>query len=158
MLDITSLSTKDQTELKLIGIYQMVGGGLGFVLLILNGPSVFLSTYIIGGLLYSLSIFSGYSCVKFKENCFTLTFINQTLQALAIIIGNFTFEYVSGVGLGFTINMTDSVNIGFDFNLSTFSAGFYDDGTEEYYIGFNLIAMYVIYLIEKIRKDVRPNT
>ena len=158
MLDITSLSTKNQTELKSIGIYQMVGGGLGFVLLILSGPSVFLSTYIIGGLLYSLSIFSGYSCFKFKDNCFTLTFINQTLQALAIIIGNFTFEYVSGAGLGFTIDMTDSVKIGFDFNVSTFSAGFYDDSTEKYYVGFNVIAMYIIYLTEKIKKDIRTKT
>ena len=158
MLDIASISTKNQKELKSIGIYQIVGGGLGFLLLILNGPSAFLSTYIISGLLFSLSVFSGYSCFKFKDNCFTLTFINQTLQTLSLIIGSFIFEYVSGAGLGFTIDMTESVKIGFDFNLSTLSAGFFDDGTEEYYIGFNLIPMFIIYLTEKIKKDIKPKT
>ena len=158
MLDIALLSPKNKTELKSIGIYQMVGGGLGFVLLILNGSSVFLSTYLIGGLLFSFSIFSGYSCFKFKDNCFTLTLINQTLQTLSLVIGSFIFEYVSGAGLGFVIDMTDSVEISFDFNLSTLSAGFYNDGTEEYYIGFNLIPMYIIFLTEKIKKDIRPKT
>lgn len=158
MLNIASLSPKNQTELKSIGIYQMVGGGLGLVLLIPNGLSVFLSTYIIGGLLFSFSIFSGYSCFKFKNGCFTLTFINQTLQALAMVIGSFTFEYVSGAGLAFNIDITNSLTIGFDFNLSTLSAGLFDDGTEKYHFGFNLIAMFIIYLTEKIKKNLRPKT
>lgn len=159
MLDIATLSTKNQTLLKSIGIYQIIGGGLGLVILVLTGASVFLSTYVIGGLLFGFSIFCGYSCFKFKDNCFTLTFINQTIQSLAIIIGNFTFEYVSGAGLGFTIDVTDSFKIGFEFNLlSTISAGLFDDGTEKYFIGFNLFALYIIYITEKIKKDIRPQS
>lgn len=158
MLYASFISNKNKIKLKSIGIYQMLGGGFGLLFLLIFGASAFLSTYIISGILFSFSIYSGYSCFKLRKNRFTLTYINQILQSLAFTIGSITFEYVSGVGLNFTLDMTDSFKIGYEFNiLSTVSAGFYEDGTEKYYIGFNLIAMYIIYLTEKIQKSIKSD-
>ncbi len=153
MLDIDSISQKNQTEIRSIGIYQIVGGAIGSMILIPSFNEVVLSTYILGILLFGFSIYSGIACVKFKNSCFNLTFINQLLQTFSVLLAGFTFEYISGIGLSLTLEMNEILKFDFDFNLPTLSAGFFDEEIK-YHFGFNLVSIYIIYLSEKLKKAI----
>jgi hypothetical protein len=85
-----------------------------------------------------------------SRNWLNLTIINQVLQIVGVYIGGYGLEYVSGVGLGFTLDLTNQLLIGVNFNLSTLNYKL-NLSPEKYFFSFNLTAMFIIYYVEKIR-------
>ncbi len=76
------------------------------------------------------------------------------MQILSIYIGTYGFEYISGLNLGLTVDLSDQLLIGVDFHLSTLS---YKLGLEpeKYFFRFNLVAIAIIYYIEKNRSNIK---
>ncbi len=106
-----------------------------------------------GLLLFSFSIYVGWQTYVQSNYFIRLTIINQSIQLLGIYIGNYGFEYISGVAIGFTVDLTNQLLLGVNFHLSTLNYKL-NLSPEKYFFSFNFIAIYIIYLVEKIKTDI----
>jgi len=153
-------SIETQKKIKAVGLYQIFGGLLGLIVIAIasfSTPSDRLLYLIIPGLiLFGFSIYVGKLTYVQSRNWLNLTIINQVLQIVGIYIGGYGLEYVSGVGLGFTIDLTNQLLIGVNFNLSTLNYRL-NLSPEKYFFSFNMTAMFIIYYVEKIRVNQKTS-
>lgn len=151
-----------QTEFNLLklGLYQIVGGVVGIAIslwLILksqlfSGPAIVLYTVIL--IFYVYSIFCGTLCVKAKENALVHSLINQMLQLIAFTIFGFTFSFAAGIYIRVGVEMANSIGFDFDLGISAFSFSLID-ASDSFLIDINLIALCLIFWIDKLRMKVK---
>lgn len=150
------MGIETQKKIKAIGLYQIFGGLLGLIIIAIASFSTasdrFLYLVIPGLILFGFSIYVGKQTYQQSENCLNLTIINQVLQIVGIYIGGYGFEYVSGIALGFTIDLSNQLLIGVNVNLSTLNYRL-NLSPEKYFFSFNIIALLIIYYVEKIRMN-----
>lgn len=145
-----------QKKIKAIGIYQIVGGLIGFIVIATASfstpPDKLVYLILPGLLLLGFSIYVGKQTYEQNKNSLSLTIINQLIQLLGIYIGKYGFEYVSGLSLGFTVDLSDKLLIGVNFHLSTLN---YRLGLEpeKYFFSFNFVSIAIIYYTEKIKNS-----
>ena len=128
-----------QKKIKVIGLYQIIGGIFGFITIAIasfSTPKEKL-VYLISPslILFGFSIFVGKQTFIQSKNSLNLTIANQLLQLVGIYIGKHGFEFVSGFGIELYINITENFLIGFNFQLSTFSYWINLD-PEKYFFSF----------------------
>ena len=158
LVDIKLNSIETQKKIKAIGIYQIVGGLIGFIVIAIasfSTPTDKLVYLILPGLiLFGFSIYVGKQTYEQNKNSLNLTIINQLIQLLGIYIGKYGFEYISGLSLGFTVDLSDKLLIGVNFHLSTLN---YRLGLEpeKYFFSFNFVSIAIIYYTEKIKNSVK---
>ncbi|RNI21901.1 hypothetical protein [Rufibacter latericius] len=143
---------------QIIGVYQLAGGllGLGLFLKLIPGlqnPST--STWVgilLAALLYSFSIFCGFSLMRGKRQGHSLSLINQVLQVFSFGMGGLAYNYVAGLKIGVGIDFLASWLFKFRFSLSSFHFSL-GTNTGVSFVAVNLLALLLIYLLERAREE-----
>ncbi|MCT4590617.1 MAG: hypothetical protein N4A71_22515 [Carboxylicivirga sp.] len=150
-----------KTTLRVIAIYQILGGVLGIGLMgwlllrtgQINGPLLFI--YFLAIFLFGLSVHSGNLLLK-KDSLKTgliFSLVLQTLQVLAFGIGSYTYMFFSGARASIGIDFTNGFEFGFKASFSEFS--FIINASEpEYFININLIAILVLSVLIDIYEEL----
>ena len=145
----------DQKWLRSIGLYQMIGGALGYIVFFIFSffTAGFNLLLLPAFLFFGLSVYAGLQCYALKDNCLKVTFLNQALQLMSLVAGSFSFRYVSGLSLEPYLSLSDGFSLGIHFNISSF--GYKIGGEQGYSCGVNLIALAVLYKIIDIRSNMK---
>ncbi|KAA3436968.1 hypothetical protein [Rufibacter hautae] len=143
-----------------IGVYQLVGGLLGLGLFLkmipaLENPSA--TTWLgilLAALLYGFSIWCGFSLLKKTRSAYTLSMVNQILQAFSFGMSGVAYNYVAGLKVGVGIDFLASWVFKLRFSLSSFNFSF---GTHAgiSFVSVNLLALLLLYLLERTKDEAK---
>ena len=146
-------------KIKVLAIYQILGGlaGFGITFWLLAHTAIItgliLLLFLIAFALFSYSIYCGALLLKKQRVGLVHSSINQYLQLVSFAILGFGFQYVSGVLLSVGIDLTTSFDMKFNIGImSTWEMNINSD-TEKIEINFNLVALFVIIFIDKLRRQ-----
>ena len=116
----------EKNKLEIIGIYQAIGGLIGFYPIVVNFFSHGLSKYLNiiflpFTLLYAFSLLCGYLLISgnYKKGI-NLSIYNQALQILSFSVFGFGYMYVSGIFAAIKLDVTQDIFLGMDFDVSHF--------------------------------------
>ena len=157
------ISHETESNLTKLGLYQIVGGAIGLIVIIWNFfKSDYLNslTVLIYGivlLVFVYSIFCGTLCFKTRDNALRHSLVNQVLQVVGFAMMGFAFQYVAGFYLTIGLDFTNSVAINFGAGISKFDFNFNNE-KGRLVVDFNLIAFALIYWIDKLMKKVKEET
>jgi hypothetical protein len=154
------ISKETESNLTKLGLYQIVGGVVGLIIIgwnifkapIFTGFTLLIYLFII--LFFSYSIFCGRLCLKINKNALGHSITNQILQLFGFAIMGFAFKYVAGIYLTIGLNLTDSFVFSFGAGISKFNFNFHNEANR-LEVDFNLIAFALIYWIDKLMKKVK---
>jgi hypothetical protein len=154
------ISKETESDLTKLGLYQIVGGAVGILIIIwsiyktqlLTGLTVLIYLFIL--LFFAYSIFCGTLCLKTNKNALGHSLTNQILQVIGFAMMGFAFKYVAGFYLTIGLDLTDSVNFGFGAGISKFDFNFNNE-KDRLEVDFNLVAFALIYWIDKLMKKVK---
>ncbi|HKO80834.1 MAG TPA: hypothetical protein VJU78_10575, partial [Chitinophagaceae bacterium] len=113
-------------KIKVLSIYQIVGGGIGLAITIwimvnylsaFNGMIFLLFLLALG--LYSYSIYCGILLLKNYKSGLKHSLINQALQVLNFAIPGYSFLFVAGIYISIGVDLTESIIMKFNFGFST---------------------------------------
>ena len=154
-----NLSKSVISRLKILGIYQIAGGILGLSLTVRTISGLTTTTYLLIILLlvaiglYTYSIYCGTLLLKKNISGLKHSLINQFIQIINLSIFGFTFQYISGVFISAGLDLTDSLLFTFNVGVSRWQITI--NGNKEFLIlNFNLVALFLILFIEKLRKEI----
>jgi len=153
-------SKKIKSDLIKLGLYQIVGGVLGILIIVYAILKIQLFTelsvlvYFIMILFFAYSILCGVLCMKTKGNSLLYSLINQMLQIFGFAIMGYTLKYVAGFYLTIGLNLKDSIEFTFGTGLSKLDFNINHD-KERLELDFNLIAFAFVYWIDKLMKKVK---
>lgn len=152
-----SLSKDSLSKIRILGIYQIVGGVIGLGVTIVGAiQSEHLSTlwfiFLIGILLFGYSIYCGNLLLEKKINGLKYSLIHQCLQLVHFFFFSFGFAYASGLTLSIGLNIND-YNLLFNFTLSTLAINI-DTTTTDTFLSLNLIPLFIILFIGKIKEEI----
>jgi hypothetical protein len=155
----TSTTTSASSFLKNLGIYQIIGGGVGVLLILwalMNLQDIqplLVGIYVVFSLFYSFSIYCGILCVRHKETAMKLSLLNQIIQTLGIAILGFAFQFAAGLYISAGLDLSESFELKFGAGISKFDFNFNnEEGRVE--VNLNFVALGLIMLITKQRKKV----
>ncbi|MGN6617799.1 MAG: hypothetical protein ACTHJ5_11550 [Ilyomonas sp.] len=109
--------------------------------------------YLFAFALYSYSIYCGTLLLKKKKDGLVHSSVNQYLQLVNFAVLGFGFKYVSGLLLSVGIDLTSSLNIKFNLGLMSSWEMNINSDTERIEVNLNLIALFVILFIDKLKKS-----
>lgn len=156
----TYLTKKTKDKVKGLGYYQIIGGVIGIIstigLIAQVGTIKWLVVllFLLAAGLYSFSIYCGQQLLKGRlKTALKLSTINQALQSINFAILGFAFKFIAGVTLLIGIDYTNDFNITFHFSLSQFQLNINNEKVL-LTVGFNLVAVYLIYFIDKLQQKI----
>ncbi len=157
------------THAKIIGVYEIIGGALGAIMMAFNwiaqfkespsefllgdSPNVFLFTVnsLLGFIFFLICAYAGFRLYERKISGYHLSIWIQALQIPKIMIGGFAYFFSAGLYLLFGINEVGN----FGFFLSTSITGFqfgFVSGESIYSFSINVLALFLcIYLVRLSR-------
>jgi hypothetical protein len=96
------------TKYKLIGLYELITGIFGFILIFMNVGWIRehkdnFNTFIIGIALYGLSILAGYTLWKGIKNAAKYSIVLQVLQSFGFIYKGYQYLFTGGAFLAVII-------------------------------------------------------
>jgi hypothetical protein len=149
-----------KTTLRIIAIYQILGGifGIGLVGWLLrstgqiNGPLLLI--FCLAFFLFGLSIHSGNLLLKEGSLKTGLIFstILQALQIIALGIGGYTYEFFSGAKATIGIDFTNGFEFGLNASLSTFTFNI-NASDPVFFIKINVLAIIVLSILIDIYEE-----
>jgi len=154
------ISKETLSNFSILGIYQLIGGSVGIVLMLLSifndfqltAPSILLYSLI--SIFFGYSIYCGIICISIKKSALAHSLANQLLQVIGFSIGGFAFNYVAGIYATIYVDIENSVNYSFGVGLSGFK--FYiNNAPEQFQFSLNIVALLFIYWIDKLMKKVK---
>lgn len=145
---------------KIIALYQIIGGVMGIFLIsylllrteMINGPVLFI--FLFAMFLYGFSIHSGNLLLQSTNRKKGLIYsaILQGLQIFSFAIGNYSYEFYSG--LKATIGFGFGDVFGFDFGLAISSFNIViNSGVDNYFLGINFIAIIILLILLDIYNE-----
>lgn len=131
---------------------------MGLTIWIISGltitTSLLLILLLVAIVLYAYSIYCGTLLLKKNISGLKHSLINQFLQLINLSIFGFTFQYISGVFVSAGVDLTDSFLFTFHLGVSQWQITV--NGNKELLIlNFNLVALFLILFIEKLRNEIR---
>jgi len=147
-------------KIKGLAYYQIVGGIIGFGLTVMafiqatatNGLLISLLAVFAG--LFGFSILCGQQLLKSNlKRGLKLSTANQILQVFNFALLGYSYKYVAGLLLSLGVDLTSGFNLTFNFSIPAFQFDINQE-TETLNIGFNLIAVFLVYYIDKLQKDI----
>ena len=150
---------KVNTKIKALAVYQIAGGifGIYLTLKLISGlsqiPTLLLSFFFIALSLYCYSIICGVLIFAKKDNQLSFSLINQYLQLISFSLFGYAFEYVSGIYLYVGTNFTDEIIFNTKIGIATWRL-MYNGDNNLMEINLNLVALFVIILMNKMRKKM----
>ncbi|MFI5406230.1 MAG: hypothetical protein ACHQ1D_06920 [Nitrososphaerales archaeon] len=151
-----------QSKLKALGLYQIAGGviGLGLTVWVISGLTTTTLTVIvllfIAIALYAYSVYCGTLLLKQNVTGLKPSLINQYLQLIGVSFFGFGFQYISGVSVLVGLDLTDSFLITFNLGISQWQITI-NDHSKLVTFNFNLVALFLILFIEKLKKEIRKD-
>jgi hypothetical protein len=154
------ISKETILDLVKLGLYQVIGGLMGVFFIIwgivqslpFTTLSVLLYLFILS--FFSYSIYAGILCLKTRKNALTHSLINQVLQLISVALLGFAFQYVAGAYFTIGLDLTESLNLQFGAGISEFDFSL-NNNTDRLLVSVNLIALALIYWIDKLMKKVK---
>jgi hypothetical protein len=147
-------------KLKLIGIYQVIGGliGLGLtvwlITMLLPMPLVVICIVIISIGLFLFSVACGIGLWKRKMAAINLSIVLQLLQIITFTLYGISFKFISG--LGFLINIDFTSTLQAHIKLSEPLLRFtYLIGPTDKIIGVNLSAILIFFFIVDLKRKIK---
>lgn len=147
-------------RLKIIGIYQIVGGLIGLVT-----TSYLLANYGISDIaifkivilflaLYFFSIFCGYLILKEQyEKGLNYSILNQLLQVLSFTILGFAFKFYAGAYLCIGLNLTTDTILTYNIGVSAWNFEINSD-TRTTNLSINVVALVLINIIFNLKDKI----
>jgi hypothetical protein len=154
------LTGRSKTKLNGLAYYQIGGGIFGIAVTIwsvfgeseLSGLQFLL--FLVALCLYSFSMYCGRQLlIRQVKSGLRLSTINQVLQSINFAILGYAFKYTAGFLFFLGIDFTNDLKFKFFFSLSTFQFNINFD-KQELTVGLNLVAIFVIYLIQKLQDQI----
>lgn len=149
-----------KTTVRVIGIYQIVGGiiGIGIIALLMlktpeiNGPFLFYITLAL--FLFAFSIQSGNLLLQESKLNKGLIFslILQGLQIVSIGLGSYSYGFYSGANVTFGFESGGDFKFGFGVVSSGFNIKI-NSGESEYFFKLNFLAIFILYILIDIYKE-----
>lgn len=155
------MNTRIRNQLKAIAIYQIAGGLLGIALtvwvmfseeMVLTQQALRIGLF--AGGLYVFSILCGRMLFRNPKRGLTFSLANQVLQVVYFSFGTYGFQYVAGLRAGIGVDMIEGWIIKFRLALSSFHFNLGTD-TGQKFIGINLIALFLIFWIERLLEKLK---
>lgn len=148
------------SDLIKLGLYQIIGGAVGALVIIwsilktplLTGLTVLAYLFIL--LFFAYSIFCGIQCLTTKRNALRHSLINQILQVASFAILGFAFNYVAGIYLTVGLDLSHAFNFKMGIGISQFDFKF-NSVSDRIEVDLNLVAFALIYWIDKMMKRVK---
>lgn len=155
-------SRKISSRLNFLGIYQIVGGAIGVLLIFWSllkteqttGPIILV--YLLIFLFFAFSIYCGIHCLRAKSQALRFSLINQILQVIGFAMFGFAFQYAAGAYMIVGLDLTESVNLTFGAGVSKFDFNLNIE-SQRLELNFNFIALALILFIERFKKLMREN-
>lgn len=150
------MTTNSKSDLFKLGLYQIIGGGVGILFLLssltsFSELSIIIILILLAGLiLFSFSVFCGILCLKSFNTALRYSVINQFLQIVGFAVFGFFFKYVAGIFVSAGIDLFDGFKLTFNFGISEFQL-FFNRENDHAGINLNFFALGIIYWIEKIK-------
>lgn len=142
--------------LKIIGIYQIIGGGVGLFSLVYGQIVNKLDVTIISFgvfIVFSFSIIAGIFLLKsYEEKAITYTLVNQYFQILTIKLIGIGYQYVAGSYFGIGFSETPKLNLFYKYAIIKSNLLIWPGTDNEITISINLIPILIIIIVSRIRK------
>jgi hypothetical protein len=148
------------TKLRVLGIYQVLGGAFGAVFLLWGFwhnrqlmPPLALVLFWVMLSFFIFSIYCGIACLVQTNNALKVSLGNQILQVIGFAMFGFAFQYAAGIYLIAILDLTESFNLRFGAGLFNFDFKVHLD-SERLKVTFNFMALAVVVFIEKLKKQI----
>lgn len=148
-------------QVTALALYQIIGGILGILLtlwVMFRGELVLtqqvLRFSLFAAALFVFSILCGRMLFRNPPRGLVLSLLNQVLQVIYFAFGTYGFQYVAGLRIGFGFDMVGSWTFKFRVALSSFQFDF-GTATGQKFIGINLVALFLIFWIERLLEQVK---
>ena len=146
--------------IEFLKYHQIVGGLIGITVTLslvksvgsLPGFTQLIVVFAIG--LYLYSIYCGLLLFRKIKKGLAYSRVNQILQTLSFSILGYSFQYISGLFLNIGLDLTESFALKFNFGLSSWQFEI-NNGGSELAVNFNVVAIFLIILIEKLLNSIR---
>ena len=156
-----AIPVKTKKIIKFVAYYQIIGGIIG-VLFAIKGLiqmadfSILTVVFILFAVtVFSFSILCGQRLLKGEiQRALKLSTVNQLSQFFSVSILGLSYRYTAGLYLGFGFDFTDGFLLVFNIELAQFIVLFKSTSTEAV-LQINLIALILLYIIGKIKKDIQ---
>lgn len=155
-----SVRPQFSTHYKILGVYQILGSILGFLLLFHSlyqqGWSVvqLLALDIALFLFCLFSLICGLLCLKLNEIALSLSTINQVLQLFGFGVGGFIYIYTSGVNLSISLDFTHQLMVNPKIGVSKMLLQF-NNTSGNSFIEINVIALAIIVWIDRVQQKIK---
>ncbi len=147
-------------KIKALGIYQVAGGiiGLGLTLWSMAGyiNNIEYLLFILFSIalgLYIYSVYCGILLLKNSKAGLKHSLINQGLQMVSFSFFGFAFQYIAGVYFTIGIDLTDGFYAKFKTGFSSWQIIVNND-EQLLFVNVNLVAIFLIFFIEKLKKRI----
>jgi hypothetical protein len=154
------ISRETQSRVKALGIYQIIGGAIGILLICLGInrntalTGIAILIYSIIFLFFAFSVLCGVLCLAVNKSCLRFSLINQILQVVGFAMMGIIFHYVAGFYVTVGVNLTNSIEFRFGAGISTFQL-YINTSNNILELHFNLIAIGLVYWISKLLKTIK---
>jgi hypothetical protein len=143
-------------KLKALGVYQLLfavaGCILTAVILVQTGFQYWQITVVFAVVfvLYFYAILCGIFCLQQKKQALPFSLVNQYLQLVSFSILGYGFKYVAAFGLYVGVDLTHDFLLNFKADALSFWTIQLGNGADEIVVNFNLVAMVVIIIINRL--------
>jgi len=147
------------TAFNFLGIYQIIGGIIGFVLMLVllsdlaEIPILLFALLSVAFLLFGYSIWCGILLVKKKTSGLKHSTINQFLQLVTVAFLGYSFKYASGVFFTIGFDITDGFLFTFNLGISSWQMEI-NSGAPTIAVSLNFVALFLIIYISKLKIKV----
>jgi hypothetical protein len=158
---MTQTLHKDKVLYNIIAYYQIIGGLYGLYSIItqlanlhtVSGLGVIIYLIITG--FYLFSVYCGNLLRLKRKKGLQITKWSQLTQLFQFNISGVAFWYISGVGVSIGYGKADDLIQFLYLNLSSMYFKYNLRATEDFYFFINLIPLIIIFLIEKLERNMR---
>jgi hypothetical protein len=157
---VENLSKETRSHLLKLGLYQLIGGGVGVLLIlwsVINSDltnNLLVMLFLVMLVFFAYSILCGVLCLKYNERCLKYSLINQILQLIGVAAFGFAFEYAAGIYLHVGLDLTEGFLIGFGFGISKMIININTEPSL-FELHFNIVALLLIIWIEKTTRRLK---
>ena len=153
---------KFKSDIFNIGLYQIIGGGIGAIMIInfLIRTTLFselnMLIFCIMFIFFGYSIFCGILCLNTKDTALQHSLINQFLQFLGFAIFGYAFSYIAGLYLTISLDFSNLFDIKFGAGISKLDFNINRE-VERTEVSLNLVAFGFIYWIDKLIQKIKED-
>ena len=157
---MTTYSKDTVFKLKALGVYQLLfavaGCILTIVLMVRTGLQYWQVTvlFAVAFALYFYALLCGIFCWQQKKEALPYSLVNQYLQLVSFSIVGYGFKYFAVLALYVGVDLTNNFFVNFNLEVVSSWTILFASSSDAIVINFNLVAMAVIIIINKLSKII----